>query len=207
MQSPVPMLEKPKRDFGFLSLAQSFREPEPEHDTDMLGPAQLSKSPVKKHNFGFLALLLEPLEPGLGISTPAQLPPLPAKKHDFGFVALASQKLDSEVDIVMKDPSSSDTVRAASPLPGAENTGAIDVPEEGPSEMDADRPTEANDPIGSSSEARCEFQFSTSYIYLTLGHAAWKWGTRPPSPRKGKSKGRPGATHQGEVEREYELVC
>ena len=99
-----------------------------------------------------------------------------------------------------------DTARAASPLPEAEDFGARARLEEEPSQIGAHQPTEAREPLGSSSEEqKGAFLIACSHIHLTLGHTGWGFGDEPPSPRKINKKGFPGAV-QG-VDCTNEPVC
>jgi hypothetical protein len=99
-----------------------------------------------------------------------------------------------------------DTAWAASPLPEAEDFGARARLEEKPSQIGAHQPTEAREPLSSSSEEqKGAFLIACSHIHLTLGHTGWGFGDEPPSSRKINKKGFPDAV-QG-VDCTNEPVC
>jgi hypothetical protein len=138
--------------------------------------------PVKKQNFGMGITPTPPPEPKDDLDMCAMLStsPIPKKKSNFGF----------------KEPLF---------LPEFKDSGIIPVSDEGPSETGTHRPTEAKEPLGSSSKERGEFHITTSYTHLTLAYTAWIWGERAPSPTDNKQEGQPSMI--GQVDHMYELVC
>jgi hypothetical protein len=126
------------------------RSPVGKHNFDMNITSTPLRSPVKKQNFGMGITPTPPPEPkdDLGMCATLSTSPVPKKKSNFGF----------------KEPLF---------LPEFEDSDIIPVSDEGPSETGTHRPTEAKEPLGSSSKERGEFHITTSYMHLTLAYTAW----------------------------------
>jgi hypothetical protein len=65
---------------------------------------------------------------------------------------------------------------------------AISVLEVEPSQTGNRQLIEADEPSSSSSKAHSAFRSISSYIHLTLFHAAWEWGKPAPSSTMGEKK-------------------
>ena len=211
--SPSP---EPKHDFGLGASASP--SPEPKHDFGL--GASASPSPEPKHDFGLCASASPSPKPKHDFGLGASVSPSPEPKHDFGLRAALSASPQRRSDFGLGATSSPSPVRSgihftpspsfshfqdASPLPNAEDFGALPVPEKGPSQFSTHQPTEASEPFGSSSKEDSEFLIVGSYMYLTLVHADWKWGEHIPSPINVKVKG--WRRQPGEVEPMDESAC
>jgi hypothetical protein len=197
--TPSPELEQ--HDFGLRATVSP--SPEPKHDFGLR--ATVSSSPEPKHDFGLRASVSPSPEPKHDFGLRAALSASPQRRSDFGLGATPSPSPVRSGIHFTPSPSSFSPFQDASPLPNAEDFGALPVLEKGPFQFSTHQSTEASEPFGSSSKERSEFLIVGSYMHLTLVHAAWKWGERAPSPINMKVKGQP--SKNGEVERMDESVC
>jgi hypothetical protein len=153
---------------------------------------------VKKQNFGMGIMRTSSPEPKSAFGMPTTLSASPVLKKKFDFRYKEPLFLPDFED-------NSDMQVPVSPLLHAEDFSTLPISNEGPSETGTHQPTEAKEPLSSSSKGRGKFHITTSYTHLTLAYTAWIWGERAPSPTDNKQEGQPSMI--GQVDLMHELVC
>src|SRR6267154_4999563 len=205
--SPSP---KPMSNYGMCLKPSPSPKPMAMSDYSMCQKPSPSPEPMARSDYNMCRKPSPSPEPRSGYGMHLRSSPSPEPKRSQGMRATCPPSTEHKSNFSIRDsgaqeplflPYSEDNLEMVVPLlPKLQDfsmrvplslTHVGPVPEEGPSQIGAHQPTEAEEPCSSLSKARGKSHIASSYMDLTLDHTAWKWGERAPLPISNEQKGQP----------------